>query len=72
MAQNTVKTVCNLCGLSGCGLKIMVQDGKVVQVKGDKDHPESRGVLCPKGQAVMDILYAPDRLKYPLSLFSAP
>jgi anaerobic selenocysteine-containing dehydrogenase len=66
MSQRTVKTVCNLCGLSGCGMKITVQDGKVVQVKGDKDHPENRGALCIKGQAVIDILYAPDRLKYPL------
>jgi anaerobic selenocysteine-containing dehydrogenase len=66
MAQNTVKTVCNLCGLSGCGMEITVQDGKVVGVRGDKDHPESRGALCPKGGAVIDILYSPDRLKYPL------
>jgi anaerobic selenocysteine-containing dehydrogenase len=47
-------------------MEITVQDGKVVEVKGDKDHPESRGVLCPKGHAVIDILYSPDRLKYPL------
>jgi anaerobic selenocysteine-containing dehydrogenase len=68
MSQRTIKTVCNLCGLSGCGMKIAVQDGKVVQVKGDQDHPENRGALCIKGQAVIDILYAPDRLKYPSDL----
>jgi anaerobic selenocysteine-containing dehydrogenase len=66
LSQRTVKTVCNLCGLSGCGMEMTVQDGKVVQVEGDKDHPENRGALCPKGQAVINILYAPDRLKYPL------
>jgi anaerobic selenocysteine-containing dehydrogenase len=66
MDQKVVKTVCNLCGLSGCGIEITIQDGKAVEVKGDKDHPESRGILCPKGHAVIDILYSPDRLKYPL------
>jgi anaerobic selenocysteine-containing dehydrogenase len=66
MDQKVVKTVCNLCGLSGCGMEITIQDGKAVGVKGDKEHPESRGVLCPKGHAVIDILYSPDRLKYPL------
>jgi anaerobic selenocysteine-containing dehydrogenase len=66
MKQKVVKTVCNLCGLSGCGMETTVQDGKVVQVKGDKDHPENRGALCPKGQLVIDFLYSPDRLKYPL------
>jgi anaerobic selenocysteine-containing dehydrogenase len=66
MDQKVIKTVCNLCGLSGCGMEITVQDGKVVEVRGDKDHPESRGVLCPKGLAMKEILYSPDRLKYPL------
>jgi anaerobic selenocysteine-containing dehydrogenase len=66
MDQKVVKTVCNLCGLSGCGIEITIQDGKAVEVKWDKDHPESRGILCPKGHAVIDILYSPDRLKYPL------
>jgi len=60
------KTVCNLCGLSGCGMEMTVKDGKVVKVEGDKDHPENRGALCPKGRAIVDILYSPDRLKYPL------
>ena len=66
MTQKTVKTVCNLCGLSGCGMEITVQDGRIVEVKGDKTHPENRGALCAKGRAAMDILYSPDRLKHPL------
>jgi anaerobic selenocysteine-containing dehydrogenase len=66
MTERTVKTVCNLCGLSGCGMEVTVKDGKVVKVEGDKDHPENRGALCTKGRAIIDILYSPDRLKYPL------
>jgi anaerobic selenocysteine-containing dehydrogenase len=66
MARNVVKTVCNLCGLCGCGMEVVVEDGRVVEVRGDKEHPENVGVLCPKGRAMIDILYSPDRLKYPL------
>ena len=66
MARNVVKTVCNLCGLCGCGMEVVVEDGRVVEIRGDKDHPENRGALCPKGRAVIDIIYSPDRLKYPL------
>jgi anaerobic selenocysteine-containing dehydrogenase len=66
MTERTIKTVCNLCGLSGCGMEIVVKDGKVVKVDGDKDHPENRGALCAKGRAIIDILYSPDRLKHPL------
>jgi len=61
-----VKTVCCVCGLCGCGLEVTAQNGKVMKVDGDKAHPESKGALCPKGRAAMEILYSPDRLKYPM------
>ncbi|HMK47519.1 MAG TPA: molybdopterin-dependent oxidoreductase [Methanocella sp.] len=66
MSTKTVKTVCTLCGLSGCGLEVVVKDGKVVKVQGDRGHPENKGALCVKGRAAIEILYSPDRLKYPL------
>lgn len=66
MRSETVKTVCNLCGRTGCGMEVVVENGVVVDVRGDKDHPESKGALCPKGNAIKDILYSPERLKYPV------
>ena len=60
------KTVCNLCGRTGCGLLVTVEDGKITNVEGDKTHPESKGILCPKGRNVLDILYSSDRLMYPM------
>jgi anaerobic selenocysteine-containing dehydrogenase len=66
VTEKRVKTVCNLCGLSGCGMEVTVVDGRAVAVRGDKEHPENRGALCAKGRAAMDILYSPDRLKHPL------
>jgi anaerobic selenocysteine-containing dehydrogenase len=66
MARKAIKTVCNLCGLCGCGIEVVVEDGRVMEVRGDKNHAENRGALCPKGRAVIDILYSADRLKHPL------
>jgi formate dehydrogenase major subunit len=42
--------VCPYCAV-GCGQRIFVKDGKVVQIEGDPDSPISKGRLCPKGSA---------------------
>jgi anaerobic selenocysteine-containing dehydrogenase len=60
-----VKTACQLCHLS-CGMNVYVRDGRVVRVEGMPEHPLNEGTLCPKGKAVIDYVYSPDRLKYPL------
>lgn len=59
-----VKSVCRYCG-AGCGVYVGVKGGKVVAVKGDKDN-WNKGFLCLKGNFLPAILYAGDRLKYPL------
>ena len=49
-----------------CGVLIHKKDGKVVRVTGDRDCPTSLGYICAKGKASPELLYHPDRLKYPL------
>jgi anaerobic selenocysteine-containing dehydrogenase len=39
---------------------------KITRVTGDPDSPTSRGFICPKGVAAPEVLYHPDRLKFPL------
>ena len=56
---------CALCYHS-CGVEVTIEDGKAVKVEGQKGHPLNDGKLCPKGQAMIEHLYHPDRLKYPL------
>lgn len=56
---------CTLCE-AGCGLAITVDDGRVVDVRGDVDDPFSRGYLCPKGVALQDLVTDPDRLRTPV------
>jgi anaerobic selenocysteine-containing dehydrogenase len=47
-------------------MDLYFEEGKVVGVKGSSSNPQSQGYLCPKGKAIMELLYAPDRLKYPM------
>ncbi len=53
-ADQVVKSVCPYCAV-GCGQNVYVQDGKVTQIEGDPDSPVSRGRLCPKGSASLQL-----------------
>ena len=53
-ADRVVKSVCPYCAV-GCGQNVYVQDGKVTQIEGDPDSPVSRGRLCPKGSASLQL-----------------
>ena len=35
-------------------------------MEGDPDFPQNEGFMCPKGLAVTQVLYHPDRIKYPM------
>ncbi|MBP1723768.1 MAG: molybdopterin oxidoreductase, partial [Deltaproteobacteria bacterium] len=50
----------------GCGLRVHVEDGKIVKVEGDPDSPLNRGTVCGKGIAQVERLNHPDRLLHPL------
>lgn len=58
-------TVCQLCPAS-CMLQIRVVNGKPVGVSGLSGHPVNQGAICPKGNALLQELYHPDRLRWPL------
>src|SRR3954453_8822253 len=53
-ADRVVKSVCPYCAVGG-GQNVFVKDEKVVQVEGDPDSPVSRGRLCPKGSATLQL-----------------
>ncbi len=53
-ADKVVKSVCPYCAV-GCGQDVYVRDGKVTQIEGDPDSPVSRGRLCPKGSASLQL-----------------
>lgn len=49
-----------------CGVLLYVKDGKLVKVEGDPENPFNRGRLCPRCLAATEMMYHPDRLRYPL------
>jgi len=53
-ADKVVKSICPYCAV-GCGQDVYVKDAKVVQIEGDPDSPVSRGRLCPKGSASLQL-----------------
>jgi formate dehydrogenase major subunit len=67
-ADRIVKSICPYCAV-GCGQNVFVKDERVIQIEGDPDSPVSRGRLCPKGAASLqlttgetrryDVLYRP-------------
>ena len=54
-------TICPYCGV-GCGVIMAVEDGKIVNIEGDPDHPISEGSLCPKGASLYQVANNAERL----------
>jgi len=53
-ADKVVGSVCPYCAV-GCGQSVYVKNEKVIQIEGDPDSPVSRGRLCPKGSASLQL-----------------
>jgi len=64
-------TFCRLCE-AYCGMIATVEGGVVTKMKPDFDNPQSRGHICIKGPAIVDIAYDPDRLLLPLRRCGGP
>ena len=60
-----VATTCGYCSV-GCGMFVGVKDGRAVAVRGNPDHPVSRGWLCPKGLSEHHTIDATNRARYPI------
>ncbi len=64
--DRVVKAVCPLDCPDTCSMKVTVRDGVAVDLRGDLDHPFTRGFLCQKMARYLDRVYSPDRLQHPL------
>ncbi|MET0371699.1 MAG: molybdopterin-dependent oxidoreductase [Sphingobium sp.] len=57
---------CRLCG-GACGTRVTVDEqDKIVSVRGDREHPLSRGYACAKGLDLAEMHNRPDRLLHPM------
>jgi anaerobic selenocysteine-containing dehydrogenase len=59
------KTACNLCYVN-CGLEVLVEDGRLTKLRGDKTSPKSQGYLCNKAARIPFYAHHRDRLTSPL------
>ncbi|MCH8842056.1 MAG: 4Fe-4S dicluster domain-containing protein [SAR324 cluster bacterium] len=55
-------TTCSECP-AGCGMVIRTREGRAIKAEGNPDHPVNRGALCIRGQASMQTLYNPARIR---------
>lgn len=63
-----VKYVPNICAMcpAACNIQVEVRDGKVHRIHGTPGHPINNGKICARGNAGVERVYNPDRLKKPL------
>jgi formate dehydrogenase major subunit len=59
------KSVCPYCAV-GCGQKVFVKNGRILDIEGDEDSPVSRGRLCPKGAATFQLVTGSHRVQHVL------
>ncbi len=65
-AEKIVRTACPAhCPSNACGILAHVQDGRVTKLE-PAPFPGERGRICQKGLSYLQLVYHPDRLKYPL------
>ncbi|HZR47750.1 MAG TPA: molybdopterin-dependent oxidoreductase [Candidatus Manganitrophaceae bacterium] len=58
-------SVCRECE-AGCGIIVRVMEGRAKKIEGNPAHPLNQGKLCAMGQASLQGLYNPDRIRGPL------
>ena len=66
MVDSAVDTLsfCRICA-AACGIVVTTDSGIVVKVRGDAEHPVSRGYTCAKGRALPQLHHSADRLDAP-------
>ncbi len=58
-------STCAECS-AGCGLHVVTREARPIKLEGNPDHPVNAGKLCARGQAGLQGLYHPDRIRGPM------
>lgn len=61
----TKRTYCRIC-MVNCGLELDVAGEQILKVRGDHNHPLTRGYTCPKGRATGQVHHLPDAITRPM------
>lgn len=65
-SEKTVLTTCTRDCPDGCSMLATVRDGRLVGLKGNPDHPVTRGFLCRRSRDYVRRVYSPNRILTPL------
>jgi len=63
--RTSVPYTCLACNIEDGGVAY-IENGRVVKLEGNMDHPNTRGKLCAKGNSGFLHIYDPDRIMTPL------
>jgi len=63
--METVHSVCALDCPDCCSMLVQVENGRAIKLRGDPNHPITRGFLCGKVTQYLEREYSPDRLLHP-------
>lgn len=63
--RQAVPYTCMVCNIEDGGIAY-IEDGRIVKLEGNPDHPGNRGKLCAKGNSGFLHVYDPDRIMTPL------
>ena len=66
MTRRTHASVCPHDCPSACALEVTTEDGRIVEVAGDRAHPFTRGVICGKVHDYAERVYSPLRVLRPM------
>ena len=64
--KTEVKVSCPMDCFDLCRFVATVENNRVIHLQGDKEHPLTKGLICKKGKSLVQRLYHPERLLYPL------
>jgi anaerobic selenocysteine-containing dehydrogenase len=59
-------STCTECH-AGCGVHVRTREGRAVKLEGNPEHPVNQGKLCSRGQASLQGLYNPGRIRAPMA-----
>ncbi|MBP2001866.1 anaerobic selenocysteine-containing dehydrogenase [Paenibacillus shirakamiensis] len=65
-ANGIFPAVCPLDCPDTCGLLLYKEEGKIVKVTGNPEHPVTQGAICNKVRNMTERVYHPERVLYPL------
>ena len=59
------RSYCRIC-TTQCGILIDLEGDQIVKIRGDRDHPVSKGYTCPKGRAIGRLHHSPGAFTQPM------